>query len=114
MATAYGSINPTQAAYSSKELLKRALPYLVLEQFGNMKPLPANNTRSIDFRRHKLPVPTSAAGFVLTEGKKRQIRRMCEMVGLHVVGLKRIRIGSVTLGKLPVGQWRYLRTDERF
>lgn len=52
--------------------------------------------------------------FVLREGKKRQIRRMCEMVGLHVVGLKRIRIGSVTLGKLPVGQWRYLRDNERF
>ncbi len=52
--------------------------------------------------------------FVLREGKKRQIRRMCEMVGLHVVGLKRIRIGSVNLGKLPVGQWRYLRNDERF
>lgn len=52
--------------------------------------------------------------FVLREGKKRQIRRMCELVGLHVVGLKRIRIGSVTLGKLPVGQWRYLRTNERF
>ena len=52
--------------------------------------------------------------FVLREGKKRQIRRMCELVGLHVVGLKRIRIGSVTLGKLPVGQWRYLRPDERF
>jgi 23S rRNA pseudouridine2604 synthase len=52
--------------------------------------------------------------FVLREGKKRQIRRMCEMVGLHVVGLKRVRIGSVNLGKLPIGQWRYLRTDERF
>lgn len=52
--------------------------------------------------------------FVLREGKKRQIRRMCEMVGLHVVGLKRIRIGSVNLGKLPVGQWRYLRSEERF
>ena len=52
--------------------------------------------------------------FVLREGKKRQIRRMCEMVGLKVVGLKRIRIGSVTLGPLPVGQWRLLRTDERF
>ncbi len=52
--------------------------------------------------------------FVLCEGKKRQIRRMCEMVGLHVVGLKRVRIGSVNLGKLPVGFWRYLRTDERF
>ena len=52
--------------------------------------------------------------FVLTEGKKRQIRRMCEQVGLHVVGLKRIRIGRVTLGNLPVGQWRYLRDGERF
>lgn len=52
--------------------------------------------------------------FVLREGKKRQIRRMCEMVGLHVVGLKRVRIGSVNLGKLPVGQWRYLRNNERF
>ena len=52
--------------------------------------------------------------FVLREGKKRQIRRMCELVGLHVVGLKRIRIGSITLGKLPVGQWRYLRPEERF
>ena len=52
--------------------------------------------------------------FVLREGKKRQIRRMCEMVGLHVVGLKRVRIGSVNLGKLPPGQWRYLRENERF
>jgi 23S rRNA pseudouridine2604 synthase len=52
--------------------------------------------------------------FVLREGKKRQIRRMCEMVGLHVVGLKRVRIGSVNLGKLPPGQWRYLRNNERF
>ncbi len=52
--------------------------------------------------------------FVLTEGKKRQIRRMCELVGLRVVGLKRIRIGRVTLGNLPVGQWRYLSPNERF
>ncbi len=52
--------------------------------------------------------------FVLTEGKKRQIRRMCEQVGLKVVGLKRIRIGNVVLGQLPVGQWRYLAPHERF
>ncbi|RZL55193.1 MAG: pseudouridine synthase, partial [Variovorax sp.] len=52
--------------------------------------------------------------FVLTEGKKRQIRRMCEQVGLKVVGLKRIRIGRVVLGNLPVGSWRYLGTNERF
>jgi len=51
---------------------------------------------------------------VLTEGKKRQIRRMCELVGLKVVGLKRVRIGNVMLGNLPVGQWRYLAPHERF
>jgi 23S rRNA pseudouridine2604 synthase len=52
--------------------------------------------------------------FVLTEGKKRQIRRMCELVGLKVVGLKRVRIGRVVLGALPGGQWRYLAPGERF
>ena len=52
--------------------------------------------------------------FVLHEGKKRQIRRMCEQVGLHVTGLKRIRIGRVQLGQLPVGQWRYLGPNETF
>jgi 23S rRNA pseudouridine2604 synthase len=51
---------------------------------------------------------------VLTEGKKRQIRRMCELVGLKVVGLKRVRIGNVMLGHLPVGQWRYLAPHEKF
>jgi 23S rRNA pseudouridine2604 synthase len=52
--------------------------------------------------------------FVLREGRKRQIRRMCELVGLFVTGLKRVRSGNVPLGGLPVGQWRYLGPDERF
>jgi 23S rRNA pseudouridine2604 synthase len=52
--------------------------------------------------------------FVLREGRKRQIRRMCERVGLTVTGLKRVRTGAVPLGPLPVGQWRYLRRDEKF
>ncbi|MGV7206718.1 pseudouridine synthase [Oxalobacteraceae bacterium A2-2] len=52
--------------------------------------------------------------FTLREGKKRQIRRMCEMVGLEVLGLKRVRIGKVMLGDLPPGKWRYLRPDEKF
>ena len=52
--------------------------------------------------------------FVLREGRKRQIRRMCELVGLKAVGLKRTRIGRVKLGELPLGQWRYLRDDEGF
>ena len=52
--------------------------------------------------------------FILREGKKRQIRRMCEQVGLNVVALKRIRIGNVVLGDLPIGAWRYLGDGERF
>jgi 23S rRNA pseudouridine2604 synthase len=52
--------------------------------------------------------------FILRQGKKRQIRRMCELVGLEVLALKRVRIGKVKLGDLPLGQWRYLRAGERF
>lgn len=52
--------------------------------------------------------------FVLREGKKRQIRRMCEMVGLKVTGLKRVRVGKVRLGKLGEGKWRYLLPEETF
>jgi 23S rRNA pseudouridine2604 synthase len=52
--------------------------------------------------------------FILMEGKKRQIRRMCEEVGLQVTALKRVRIGNIRLGNLPVGKWRYLRPNERF
>ncbi|MEQ1595479.1 MAG: pseudouridine synthase [Casimicrobium sp.] len=52
--------------------------------------------------------------FILREGKKRQIRKMCDMVGLHVVALKRIRIGNVQLGDVPIGAWRYLGENESF
>jgi 23S rRNA pseudouridine2604 synthase len=50
--------------------------------------------------------------FVLKEGKKRQIRRMCELVGLKVTGLKRVRVGNLKLGKLPEGQWRFVDDEE--
>ena len=52
--------------------------------------------------------------FVLKQGKKRQIRRMCELVGLRVVGLKRIRVGRIKLGALPQGKWRYRHANEHF
>lgn len=52
--------------------------------------------------------------FVLREGHKRQIRRMCEGVNLQVLGLKRVRIGKVKLGKLAEGQWRFLGPGEVF
>ena len=50
--------------------------------------------------------------FVLTEGRKRQVRRMCELVGLRVLGLKRVRIGKLRLGDLPEGKWRFLKSWE--
>lgn len=51
--------------------------------------------------------------FILKEGKKRQIRRMCEMVGLQVKGLKRVRVGELRLGDLPEGHWRFLEPGEK-
>lgn len=50
--------------------------------------------------------------FVLKQGKKRQIRKMCEQVDLEVLGLKRVRVGELVLGKLTEGQWRFLEDDE--
>lgn len=51
--------------------------------------------------------------FVLTEGRNRQIRRMCELVGLRVMDLLRVRIGPLQLGDLPEGRWRLLAPAER-
>lgn len=50
--------------------------------------------------------------FILLEGKKRQIRRMCDAVGLHVTGLKRVRVGELRLGKLAEGEWRFVNANE--
>lgn len=52
--------------------------------------------------------------FILREGRKRQIRRMCTLVGVEVSNLQRLRIGRVHLAELPYGKWRYLGTDEQF
>lgn len=98
--------------------------YLVRVQYGKPGRLPdadlrlLNHGLSLDGKK-LLPARVrwqneDQLRFVLREGKKRQIRRMCEAVGLKVLGLKRVRIGGVMLGDLPVGQWRYLRPDEKF
>lgn len=52
--------------------------------------------------------------FILKQGRKRQIRRMCELVKLKVLALKRIRIGKIKLETLPYGKWRFLRSEESF
>ena len=63
--TSYGDISPRTAAYAEKELLKRGLPYLVLEKFGQAKALPANSTKVIKFRRYNALSNTPVA---LSEG----------------------------------------------
>lgn len=51
--------------------------------------------------------------FILTEGRNRQIRRMCEMVDLEVIDLLRIRVGPIHLNNLPEGRWRMITNEER-
>lgn len=63
--TAFGDITPRTAAYAAKELLKRGLPYLVFEKFGQAKPLPANNSKVMTFRRYNA---LALATTPLTEG----------------------------------------------
>jgi 23S rRNA pseudouridine2605 synthase len=46
------------------------------------------------------------------EGRNRQIRRMCQIAGMHVTRLRRIREGSLVFGDLPKGKWRYLTMEE--
>jgi len=58
------------------------------------------------------PLNDQQLRIVLREGRKRQIRRMCQMVGLEVIGLKRVRIGPIRLGSLPEGRWRFLHPRE--
>jgi 23S rRNA pseudouridine2604 synthase len=53
-----------------------------------------------------------AISIVLREGKNRQIRRMCEIVGLEILSLKRVRIGNIQLGSLPVGMWMVVSYKE--
>lgn len=65
-----------------------------------------------------LPCKVTRAGdrvfrIILTEGKNRQIRRMCEAFGYHVRKLKRVRIMNIQLGALPTGQWRDLTEEEK-
>ncbi|MDS4013304.1 MAG: RNA pseudouridine synthase [Candidatus Accumulibacter sp.] len=52
--------------------------------------------------------------FVVHDNSRRQIQRMCELLALPLGEIRRVRIGSVPLGRLPPGKWRYLRGDERF
>ncbi len=77
-----------------------------------------NGHMSIDGFKLKPAVVTwpykNQLNFILKQGKKRQIRKMCEQVGIKVLTLHRRRIGRISLGAMPSGNWRYLDKNEEF
>ncbi len=118
----------TQDGRIAKQLIGEDSPidkeYLVRVRYAKPGKLPASDMNRL---QHGLSLDGKALKpakvfwqnndqlrFVLREGKKRQIRRMCELVGLEVLGLKRVRIGQVMLGELPQGKWRFLGPAEKF
>lgn len=58
------------------------------------------------------PDKTTLLEITISEGKNRQVRRMCEAVGHPVCDLMRIAVGDIKLGNLPYGKWRYLNAEE--
>ena len=60
----------------------------------------------------KVEGKTARIQITIHEGRYRQVRRMCELAGMHVTRLRRIREGALELGNLPKGKWRYLNQDE--
>lgn len=118
----------TQDGRMAKQLIgedsKIEKEYLVRVQYSKSGKLPDTELKRLNYGltldgKKLLPAKVEWQNddqlrFVLREGKKRQIRRMCDIVGLKVLGLKRVRIGQVMLGDLPVGQWRYLSSEEKF
>jgi 23S rRNA pseudouridine2604 synthase len=100
------------ASELEKEYLVRVSGEVTGEALGRLR-----HGLSLDGRRLR-PARVRVVGsgrlnMVLTEGRNRQIRRMCEQVGLRVVDLQRIRIGPLSLGDLPEGRWRRLTPQER-
>ena len=87
------------------ELIPHGLKRLNHGLIFNGRPLPPCKVSWQNETRLRFAIKAACLG---------QIAHMCERVGLEVLSMKRIRIGRVPMAQLPVGQWRYLRRDERF
>ena len=96
----------------SKEYLVRVIGDVTPDRLAKLR-----HGLSLDGRRLKKAIVTEESHrllrFVLKEGRNRQIRRMCDLVGLFVTDLQRIRIGPIELGDLPEGKWRPVTPQER-
>lgn len=83
-----------------------------IDALRNMQKLDEEKIAPVEVELLERNMNSSKLKMVLTEGKNRQIRRMCEHYGLSVMQLRRISIGSVFLGKLESGKWRNLTQEE--
>ncbi len=88
----------------SAEALKRLRTSLVIDGY-KIAPVDAKIIS-------RTPTGNTLLEMPLFEGRNRQIRKMCDIAGLHITRLCRIAMGSITLGKLPVGKWRRLTKKE--
>ena len=83
-----------------------------LEQFHECVMLDGRKTAPADIAVISEEPGRTVVEIVLYEGRNRQIRRMCELMGLPVIRLRRVAMGGVKLGMLPVGKWRHLEPKE--
>ena len=84
----------------------------ILNQLARGVELEDGMTAPAQVRLVKGGRPTSQVSLTIKEGRNRQVRRMLEAVGHPVVGLKRLRFGSLTLRGMKVGEWRRLSAEE--
>ena len=92
--------------------LRESLPDAALLAFREGMLLDGRKTAPAEIETVASATGRCVAEITLYEGRNRQIRRMCEVLGLEVLRLKRISIGPVKLGMLKPGDWRYLQPKE--
>lgn len=84
----------------------------MLKSLGEPIIIDGRKTSPVSVTRLSQNGSTALLEFELYEGRNRQIRRMCDAHGVHILRLCRIAIGELSLGGLPVGKWRMLTEDE--
>lgn len=80
--------------------------------FKNGLVIDGYRTSQAGFKRIKINQGNTLVQITIHEGRNRQIRKMCDAIGHPVISLKRIRIGEIYLGDLPLGKWRFLTKGE--
>ena len=98
-----------------KTYLVKASAVLTDEQLQRLRDgieLSDGPTRPADVVRLRDSAKYTHVEITLTEGRNRQVRRMVEALGAHVLKLVRVKIGSIAIGTLPIGKWRLLTPAE--